>query len=332
MKEIVLVLAYTPTLEKQDKLRNLIISLKSFNYRVCLSTHTPTPQDIIDRCEYFLYDKDNPILWDDDMKYINHLRTHDWNFTFRAPTSFATHGLALWRLYSGALSYLKSLDEEVVHMIEYDTIVKDKDFFNNNTSYLLDSSYTSILYSLPRFHDGVGNLICNWPIQSVNIRKIPFNLLEFNFSELKTQYREYYNTSKYPVIECMFFDNIWNKLDYKLIKLDKESDLSSLIYNTDSVGDGNMEKSTHITFHGGELHFVTENYSPDPKNYTIVTDGAIVDITIPQNTWLFRSLGIKFSNKIRIFKENILIIEYDLSLQKDRDSIFKYTKVTNNFI
>ena len=156
--------------------------------------------------------------------------------------------------------------------------------------------------------------------------------MEFNFSELKTQYREYYNTGKHPVIECMFFDNIWNKLDYKLIKLDKESDLSSLTYNTDSVGDGNMEKSTHITFHGGELHFVTENYSPDPKNYTIVTDGASVDITTPQNTWLFRSLGIKFSNKIRIFKENILIIEYDLSLQKDRDSIFKYSKVISNFI
>jgi len=69
MKELILILAYTPTSEKQDKLRDLIMSLKSFNYRVCLSTHTSTPQDIIDKCEYFLYDEENPVLWDDELKY-----------------------------------------------------------------------------------------------------------------------------------------------------------------------------------------------------------------------------------------------------------------------
>ena len=53
MKEIVLISAYTPELHQIDRLRDLIISLKKLNYRVCLATHTPTPQDIIDRCDYF---------------------------------------------------------------------------------------------------------------------------------------------------------------------------------------------------------------------------------------------------------------------------------------
>ena len=56
MKEIVLISAYTPELHQIDRLRDLIISFKKLNYRVCLATHTPTPQDIIDRCDYFLYD------------------------------------------------------------------------------------------------------------------------------------------------------------------------------------------------------------------------------------------------------------------------------------
>ena len=49
-QEIILILSYTPTIKKQDKLRELINSLNSLNYRICLATHSSTPQDIIDRC------------------------------------------------------------------------------------------------------------------------------------------------------------------------------------------------------------------------------------------------------------------------------------------
>ena len=42
MKEIVLISAYTPDVERQDNLRELIKSLKELNYRVCLVTHTKT--------------------------------------------------------------------------------------------------------------------------------------------------------------------------------------------------------------------------------------------------------------------------------------------------
>tara|TARA_R110001632_G_scaffold110745_5_gene221371 strand:- start:2786 stop:3787 length:1002 start_codon:yes stop_codon:yes gene_type:complete len=328
MKEIVLISAYTPTLEKQDKLRNLIISLKSFNYKVCLATHSDTPRDIIDRCEYFLYDKNNPILWDSDMKYWSMYNPNEFlSLHFKPQSVIATHGLALWRMYSGALSYLKSLNEEVVHMIEYDTIIKDPDYFSKNTSYLLDSSYASILYSLPRFHDNEGNLICNWPIQSVNVKKIPFNLLEFDFTKLKIQYKEYFHNGKLPVVECMFFDNIWSKLDYKLIKLNKESDISSLVVNTDHAGEDNVNKYTHINFYRGELHYFINNLSFKHLNYTIVADGITINTTIPPGNWEWKSLGIESASKIRFFQDNILVTEYDLSLQNDVDSIFKYSRV-----
>jgi hypothetical protein len=327
MKEIVLILAYTPTSEKQDRLRELITSLKSFNYRICLSTHTSTPQDIIDKCEYFLYDRENPILWDDDIKYWAYTETESIIFKFKPFNILATHGLALWRMYSGALSHLKSLDEEVVHMIEYDTIVNDVDFFKTNTSHLLNSTYSSVLFSLPRFYDNGGNLLCNWPIQSVNVKKIPFNLLEFNFSKLKTQYLEYFQNGKLPVIERMFFDNIWSQLDYKLIRLDKESDISSLILNTDGIWDDINNICITINYYNNEFHYFISNPTKNEINYTFIVDNNAINQTVQPGVFHWRAIGNNDLKNIRIFEENVLIREYDLSLQKDRDSIFKYSKV-----
>lgn len=327
MKELILILAYTPTSEKQDKLRDLIMSLKSFNYRVCLSTHTSTPQDIIDKCEYFLYDEENPVLWDDELKYWSTTCIPDIKFSYKPFKVLATHGLSLWRMYSGALSYLKSLDEEVVHMIEYDTIVNDVDFFKTNTSYLQDSTYSSILFSLPRFHDDNGDLICNWPIQSVNVKKIPFNLLVFNFNKLKNQYLEYYTTRRLPVIECMFYDNIWSHLDYKLIKLDKESDITSLTINTDNVADDISNVHITINHHNDKFHYFVINQTKNELNYTFVVDNNTFNQTVKPGFWHWSYIGDNDTKHIRIFEENVLIKEYDLSLQKDKDSIFKYSKV-----
>ena len=327
MKEIVLILAYTPTSEKQDRLRELIISLKSFNYRICLYTHTSTPQDIIDRCEYFLYDKENPILWDDDIKYWTTYHTPDFKFTFKSFSILASHGISLWRMYSGALSYLKSLDEDVIHMIEYDTIVNDVDFFKKNTSHLLNSTHSSVLFALPRFYDNDGNLFCNWPIQSVNIKKIPYDLLEFNFNKLETQYRDYFNSGKFPIIERMFFDNIWSQLDYKLIRLDKESDISSLILNTDSVGDSIGNYYINVHHYNNKFHYFLANKTQKEINYTFIADNNIINHTILPSHWKWIPISNNDIKNIRIFEENILIKEYDLSLQKDKDSIFKYSKV-----
>jgi hypothetical protein len=330
MKELVLILAYTPTSEKQDRLRELIISLKSFNYRICLSTHTSTPQDIIDRCEYFLYDKENPILWDDDIKYWTNYSIPDFTLSFKSFNILATHGIALWRMYSGALSYLKSLDEEVIHMIEYDTIVNDVDFFKTNTSHLLNSTYSSVLFSLPRFYNSKGNILCNWPIQSLNIKKIPYDLLEFNFNKLETQYRDYFNNRKFPIIERMFFDNIWSQLDYKLIRLDKESDIPSLLINTDRIGDNINNIFVTINHYNDRFHYFLYNPTKNEINYTFIIDNNTINTTINPGHFKWIPISNNDIKNIRIFEENVLIKKYDLSIQEDRDSIFKYSKVIKN--
>lgn len=323
-QEIILILAYTPTIKKQDKLRELINLLNSFNYRICLATHSSTPQDIIDRCDYYLYDKDNPIIYDPDIKYWSTWKINTLKFSFKDYKILSTHGLALWRMYSGALTYLKSLGEEIVHMIEYDTIVKNKDIFEANSSLLKSLDIGAVLYSLPRFYEK-NKLICNWPFQSINISKIPFNLLEYNFNTLKNQYKKYFTSKKFPVIERMFFDNIWKNIDYTVIKLNKETDISSsLDLNQERIG-GVLWFT--INFYNNKFYYLARNNTKQKQNYTIIIDDKVINKTIPPGHWEWKPLNVESPNHIRILKENILIKELDLSKQEDIDLIHKYSKV-----
>jgi hypothetical protein len=53
------------------------------------------------------------------------------------------------------------------------------------------------------------------------------DFLNFNPEELKKQYKEYFNASKFPVCERMGFNNIFSKLNYHLFQIEDVKDLSS---------------------------------------------------------------------------------------------------------
>ena len=74
-------------------------------------------------------------------------------------------------------------------------------------------------------------------------------------------------------------------------------------------------------------NYFINNLSFKHLNYTIVADGITINTTIPPGNWEWKSLGIESASKIRFFQDNILVTEYDLSLQNDVDSIFKYSRV-----
>jgi hypothetical protein len=79
MKEIFLINSHTETTEKLDNLRELIKNIKSNGYEICLITHTSTPQDIVDRCDYFIYDKKNPIVDNPEVQYWLFFKCNDYH-------------------------------------------------------------------------------------------------------------------------------------------------------------------------------------------------------------------------------------------------------------
>ena len=182
MKEIVLISAYTPDTEKQDNLRELIKSLKELNYRICLATHSHTPLDIINRCDYYLYDKENELLYNPDIKYFYICQTEKHIFNFRDYLAVSTHMLPIFRSYLGSLAYLKSMGEEIVHMILYDTIVKNREMWDKNVEILKEKD--AVFYSFSRGYE-YDKLVNVADIQSINIKNLPYDFLNFNPEELK---------------------------------------------------------------------------------------------------------------------------------------------------
>jgi len=329
MKEIVLISAYTPDVERQDNLRDLIKSLKDLNYRICLMTHTSTPSDIVDRCEYYVYDQENEILFDPDIKYHFYFRLNGVTIRFKDYTSIATHMIPVFRMYLGGLSYLKAMGEEIVHMIEYDTIVKNKIVWDKNNKLLEEKD--AVLYSLPRFYS-YNNLDCVIGFQSVNLKNIQFNSLRFSQSELKDQYKDYFQSQKFPIFERIIFDNIWSKLDYHLIDLSSEKDLEeSFILNLVRVGTTSgtpsLEK-TNIHYHDNKFQFFHYNDSSNLNKFLIIINkDKILNFEIQPTYWNWIPLDYDEIYHIQIFKNDVLLKELDLTTEEGRDWIFKHSYV-----
>jgi len=323
MKEIVLISAYTPELHQIDRLRDLIISLKKLNYRVCLATHTPTPQDIIDRCDYFLYDKENPVLFDPDIKYWHYYQTGSYKFNFKDYTSLSSHVLPVLRMYLGALSYLKSLGEEVVHMCEHDTIIKNREIWDN--AFLNLKNHDAVCYTLPRFLNQNGDINCTWTFQSLNLTKISNNYLNYQEQNLINQYKDYFNQGRLPVTECILYDNIWKNLNCYIIPLQSDTDLStSFTLNLDHSGE--VEYST-IHLYNKEIKFFAWNNQKDYVYYDLIIDGKNINIQIPPNGWSWEKISEVEPNIIKIFKNNKLIKHFDMSNLLDKKWIYEYSNV-----
>ena len=71
MKEIIYIVDYSNTLEKQINLLNLIKSINREIYDVCISSHCILPEWIIELCDYYFYDKNNDLLYEPFYKNLD---------------------------------------------------------------------------------------------------------------------------------------------------------------------------------------------------------------------------------------------------------------------
>jgi hypothetical protein len=327
MKEIVLISAYTPDTQTQDNLRELIKSLKDLNYRICLMTHTSTPSDIVDRCDYYVYDKENELLYDPEIKYFYFAYLEEYMIYFKDYFAVATHMLPVFKMYLGGLAYLKSMGEEIVHMILYDTIVKNREMWDINNEILKEKD--AVLYSFPRcYSEGILNCVSD--IQSVNVKNISFDLLSFSQPELKTQYLNYFQSQKLPVFERMIFDNVWSKTNYHLVELEDEKDFkTSFEVNLNTLGKGKSENTT-INFFENKYYFFHNNHNEDESTNhfeIIINKNQYINRSCTHPHFIWFPLDFENIENIKIYKNNTFIKEIDLTNEEDKKWITEHSRV-----
>lgn len=330
-RDIVLVTSYTPTVEKIDSLRELIKKIKSCGYKICLSTHSSTPQDIIDRCDYFIFDSSNELNYDRDISYWTifngYLHDGSLNFTMRYKpyNTMSTHIVPILKMVIGGLSYLKSMGYEKVSMLEYDSIIRDanifKTIFDDLDHFEISTFYSENLQNKEIYAFG--------PLIGLNLKKIDPKKLPINSDEILDTYREYFNRGIFPVTERILFEKAWS---FYSIKWNNLEDVQEYIVCNTSASQYNKKNTYILHSYNDILHFFCDNRSNEDWNFDLIINESNHNITVNSNSWLWAPIiEIEKVNKIKIFIDNEFENQMNLASENKNEFINQWVIFEPNF-
>lgn len=326
-EEVVLIMAHTPTLKKIDLLRDLVKSINNLGYKICLVTHTSTPQDIIDRCDYFIFDKKNELNYEPDIAYWVHHDTHLFKLKYKQYDCMSTHIVPIYRLVAGALSYLKTLKVDKIYLIEHDTIVHNDAVFNQMSSDL-------DLYDISTFCTEKANnknRFLLFPI-GIKLQSLDLTKLIKNSENLIDLYRSYFYTPDTPTTERIMYDYLWSGLNIKwntdLTCLDMSLSLG-LSDKDSNYGNGYTNKTYLFHIHNDALHFFAQNSTETEWNFDIVINNVNKQINVQPKTWKWVPLNlISDVNQIKLILNDVVVKNLDLSNKYDYDLISEFVEFT----
>ena len=175
MKELVAICGYTDNLEKSNLLASNLAILKEAGYETLLVNHYPVDPIFYKDFDYYLYDKDNELIDDDRIKFF--FRSNiEWAEFWTKNDIKNWHAYAALRLFFGAMKFAKGFEYDVLHIVEYDTILYNADELKDNLEHI-KQGYDSVVYYGLNIPDGItGN--CKENLITFDVKK----LRDFDFT------------------------------------------------------------------------------------------------------------------------------------------------------
>ena len=175
MKELVAICGYTDNLEKSNLLASNLNILKQSGYETLLVNHFPVDPIFYKDFDYYLYDKDNELIDDDRIKFFYAWNYHDLHFWTKNDIK-NWHAYVALRLFFAAMKFAKGMGYDVLHLVEYDTILYNTDELKDNLEYV-KQDYDGVVYNGLDIEDGItGN--CKENLITFNLKK----LRDFDFT------------------------------------------------------------------------------------------------------------------------------------------------------
>ena len=145
-KDLILITAYTPDLNRKNILLEALKSIDKTKFDIMISSHSSIPEEAFEYCDFFIFDKKNTLLFDNEHK-LTFWFSCDAFKVFTTEYKDYNHIIAAGSLTINGLSAAKEFGYNKVHWFDYDTIfVDDSELVEN--SILLDS-YSIIWYNHP---------------------------------------------------------------------------------------------------------------------------------------------------------------------------------------
>ena len=318
-KNIFLINSHANTVDKVDKLRNLIVSIKNDGFKIMLISHLSMPQDIIDRCDYFLFDKENPMVRDINAQYWNYFHNNEFKILWKNRNSYS-HFLAYYRLIFGGMNYINSMGFEIVHSFDYDIVFNNFDEIYDNINILSNEEFEIVSYR----HIGGEEITHQLNYFSTRLENIDLKKMKYDSEKLLTLYRKYFAMEWFPVIENI----LYNEFLPKKIFIKDLSELNKTAITNMERAIVDVKKFDFTIFNGDDnnLRFFFNNpISTDVKIEIIVNNN--YRFYICNLGWHIDGIGnIEEIKDIVVYIDNDLYLKYDMTNKDDYDMVTKHVK------
>jgi len=320
-KDIILISAYCPSIQKMDKLRKLVNQLQVFKekYDILIVSHTEIAIDIQNKVNLFLYDKKNELLTDWDLinqPWFSPGDGQDRRIQSGLLTGRNTH-LAIWRMLILGFSLVKNIGYKKVHHIEYDCEILD-DFEIEENSKLLDN-YDFIYYK--DIKENVDDILFG-SFQSLKIESLPRDLLILNEDNIKDMIRKSFSKSPEGMLENILINNGNVKVKNRVL-LEKNGNKFATSENDETFNPWGVP---YIDLKDNKINFIAWNtIKNNGVNYTIiVNDNYILKVDkLLKDHWTILGLDyIENIHKIIIIEDNTIRDTIKFNSNEDKE-LFK---------
>jgi len=164
-KKIFLITSYCDNDEKLNTLIETINDIKKYNIDICIHAHYPLPVDVQKSVNYYIFDISNP-----KSKIENRLMLY-WRImgNIKINVIQPDYGYSVIHQWKQSLNFLKNNGYDIIHIINYDTIVENSqvDTANDNIN-----EYDGVFYLFESKPEEISFIFATLKINSFNFDDI----------------------------------------------------------------------------------------------------------------------------------------------------------------
>ena len=309
--EIILITDFCNTSVKKLILKKLIQSFKG-KYEICLTSHGVLPFDIIECVDFYLYDKKNTFIEDNSLKGIRYSNISDFQITFKSYYLPSSHIPAILRLWSSSISFLKNMGYEVVHILEYDSVVKSIDIFKNHKEKL--DNYDVVFYE--KNNNIVGNLF------TLNLTNFELDLFKYDDKKIYETYKKIHSDSIVFSSENTIYDLIFK--NKKVLRLNYQELEKYVDTGKCNILSENFLTKITFTFYKEQNNFMffIHNSTNSEITFDLITNNNVfTNLKIAPNVWCIRKIDVTTIESARSFINGIKYFDIDFTDDKNTSLI-----------
>jgi hypothetical protein len=308
MSEIVLITDFSNTSEKKLILKKLIRQINS-KYKICIASHCVLPFDIVEDVDFYFYDKNNPFITDNSLKGKRFFANDDFYIMHKSYFFPSSHVPAILRLWQLPLSFLKNAEYKIVHVLEYDALIKDLSILEINKSKLENNDV--VIYESDR-----GNIIGN--LISINLEKFHFETFEYNYKKIFDLYKKVHLDSDLFSSERTVYELLFE--NQKVLKLNHQELEKFLDFGKCEIMSENILSKIAFTFFrsGDDLnYFIHNGTSIEVSLDLIINDNFFTNLKIQPKTWNTKKVEITDIKNAKAFINDIKYFNIDFTIEEN---------------